>query len=329
MTSRRKFIRQLSIGALGSALSAPAIADELLGISGNAKGESPIVLSTWRHGLEANKAAWKILLSGGSALDAVERGVRITESDPSNMSVGLGGLPDRDGNVTLDACIMDGDGRCGSVAFLQEFENPISVARKVMDETEHVMLVGKGAQDFALEQGFRKTNLLTDASKKRWLEWKEKEAYKPIINIENHDTIGMIAMDARGELSGACTTSGLAFKRHGRVGDSPIIGAGLFVDNEVGAACATGLGEKVMSTVGSFLVVELMRQGHSPNKACKMAVDRIKAKNRSLKGVQVGFIALNKNGDYGGHSIYAGFDYALTTNTQTDLINSTYEMEWD
>ena len=288
----------------------------------------PVVISTWRHGMDANKAAWTILSNNGQAIDAVEKGVMVTESDPNNSSVGLGGLPDRDGNVTLDACIMNHLHQCGSVAFLQEIENPICVARKVMEDTEHVMLVGTGAQEFALSKGFEKRNLLTESSKNAWLKWKETSEYKTPVNIENHDTIGMLAIDSNGNLSGACTTSGLAYKMHGRVGDSPIIGAGLYVDNEVGAACATGVGEMVIRTVGSHLVVELMRQGKSPEEACKIAVERIIQRHKNIKGMQVGFLALNKQGQHGGYAIYEGFDYAMTDSKQEELLPTKFFEKW-
>lgn len=284
----------------------------------------PVVISTWNHGLEANKVAWSVLQAGGSALDAAEQGVRVVESDPRVSSVGYGGAPDRDGKVTLDACIMNHKNQCGSVAFLQHIENPISVARKVMEETEHVMLVGEGALQFALEKGFEKKNLLTDEAKKNWEKWMETSKYKPIINIENHDTIGLLAMDAEGNLSGACTTSGMAYKLHGRVGDSPIIGAGLFVDNEVGGACATGVGEAVIRIAGSAIVVELMRQGKSPQEACKEAVERIIRKHDNLTNMQVGFIALNKKGEYGGYSVYNGFNFALKTENEEKLTDVPY-----
>jgi len=288
----------------------------------------PIVLSTWNHGIAANDAAWTILNQGGKALDAVEKGVRVTESDPSNRSVGLGGLPDRDGHVTLDACIMDERSRVGSVAFLQHIENPISVARKVMEDTPHVMLVGQGALAFALDKGFEKTNLLTDGARKEWEAWRKKSNYQPVINRENHDTIGMIGMDAAGNLSGACTTSGLSYKMHGRVGDSPIIGAGLFVDDEVGAATATGMGEAVIRIAGSHTVVELMRQGASPEDACRQAVERIMKKHDDLTNLQVGFIALNKKGEHGGYSIYGGFNYALRTQDFNGMVDAKYKKEW-
>jgi N4-(beta-N-acetylglucosaminyl)-L-asparaginase len=312
MATRRKFLQTLSVGT--GVLST----FQLNGFNGSAT--RPIVLSTWDFGLKANEDAWKILSRQGRALDAVEAGVKNAESDPKNSSVGFGGLPDRDGNVTLDACIMDEDGNCGSVAFLQHIEHPISVARAVMEKTPHVMLVGDGALQFALANGFKRRDLLTDASRKTWKEWLKTAEYKPIINVENHDTIGMIALDASGNLSGACTTSGLAFKMHGRVGDSPIIGAGLYVDNEVGAATATGLGEEVIKIVGSHLVVELMRQGRSPGDACREAVERIARKSPArAKDIQVGFLALNKNGEYGAYCLQKGFTYAVHTSAGNSL----------
>ncbi len=279
----------------------------------------PLVVSTWRHGLAANEAAWKVLSDGGRALDAVEVGVKVTESDPTNLSVGLGGLPDREGNVTLDACIMDETGACGSVAFLQHIENPISVARLVMEKTPHVMLVGEGALKFARANGFQKKNLLTERANAEWEKWKANNPdaiQEREVNVENHDTIGLIAIDRQGNLSGACTTSGMAWKLHGRVGDSPIIGAGLYVDNEIGAATATGVGEAVIRAVGSFLVVELMRQGHSPQRACELAVERVVAKSSDWKTLQVGFIAIDKQGRVGGYSIQPGFDYAVYDSAQ-------------
>lgn len=275
----------------------------------------PIVISTWRFGIEANASAWKVLESGGRALDAVEQGVRVPEADPNERSVGYGGRPDRDGRVTLDACIMDEKMNIGSVTCLEHIKHPISVARLVMEKTPHVMLTGEGALQFALSQGFQKENLLTPESEAEWKEWLKKSEYKPKVNIENHDTIGMIALDKQGNLSGACTTSGMAFKMHGRVGDSPIIGAGLFVDNEVGAATATGHGEEVIRVAGSHLVVELMRQGHHPEKACKLAVERIlkyqKLREKNPKEIQIGFIALNKFGEHGAYCLQGGFNYAV------------------
>jgi len=248
-------------------------------------------------------------------LDAVEAGVKIPEADPKERSVGYGGRPDRDGRVTLDACIMDDFSNIGSVACLEHIVHPISVARAVMEKTPHVMLVGDGALDFALSQGFKKENLLIKESEDEWKEWLKKSEYKPKVNIENHDTIGMVAMDMNGNLSGACTTSGMAFKMHGRVGDSPIIGAGLFVDNEVGAATATGHGEEVIRIAGCHTVVELMRQGFSPEESCKKAVERIilsaKNRNKPLSEIQIGFIAINKKGEHGAYCLQKGFNYAV------------------
>lgn len=281
----------------------------------------PLVISTWNHGIPANEAAWKVLSTGGRAIDAAEAGVRVVEADPEGRSVGIGGMPDRDGIVTLDACVMDEFGNAGAVCFLQDILHPVSVARKVMDETPHVMLAGEGARRFALEKGFEPVELLTPESRADWEKWLTESEYKPVINIENHDTIGLICLDAHGNLGGACTTSGLAFKMHGRVGDSPIIGAGLFVDNEVGAATATGLGEAVMKTCGSFLVVELMRQGMHPQAACEEAVRRIAAK-QEVNDLQVGYIAVNKSGEIGAFAIHPGFNYALYAENENKMADS-------
>lgn len=316
MTTRREFIKLTAIGS--SVLTSASV---LAGAA--ASVTKPVAISTWNFGLAANEAAWKILSAGGRALDAVEAGAKITEADPHVNSVGFGGLPDRDGKVTLDACIMDEHGNCGSVAFLQHITHPVSVARLVMEKTPHVMLVGEGALQFAVSNGFKKTKLLTKDSQEKWKEWLKKAEYKPVANMENHDTIGIVALDGAGNLSGACTTSGLAYKMHGRVGDSPIIGAGLYVDNEIGAAAATGVGEEVIKIVGCHLVVELMRQGNSPEDACKQAVERIIKKNPSkAKEIQVGFLALNKNGLYGAYCLRKGFNYAVHDSTSNRLLDS-------
>ncbi len=330
MKTRRKFIKLSAFGSAALLTNSVLAGNDDLKVEANKLQKNitkPIVISTWNHGMAANKAAWEILSKNGTALDAVEAGVRVTESDPNITSVGLGGLPDRDGFVTLDACIMDQHNNCGSVAFLQDIENPVSVARKVMEETNHVMLVGEGAQQFALEKGFKKTNLLTKESKKDWEIWKEASKYQPVINSENHDTIGMLALDENGNLSGACTTSGMAYKLHGRVGDSPIIGAGLYVDNEIGAACATGVGEAVIRISGSAIVVELMRNGMTPDEACKEAVNRVIKKHKNLENLQVGFMALNKYGEVGGYSVYSGFNYALHSFTQNKMIDAKFDRE--
>ena len=276
MANRRNFLKTTALASAALALqSFSRKSNEEKVLPNSKKVVKPIVLSTWRFGIEANAAAWEVLKNNGRALDAVEAGVKIPEGNPDERSVGYGGRPDRDGRVTLDACIMDEFSNIGSVACLEYIKHPISVARLVMEKSPHVMLVGAGALQFALEKGFKKENLLTVESEKEWKEWLKTSEYLPKANIENHDTIGMIALDAQGNLSGACTTSGMAFKMHGRVGDSPIIGAGLFVDNEIGAATATGHGEEVIRVVGCHLVVELMRQGKSPQKACEEAVNRI------------------------------------------------------
>jgi N4-(beta-N-acetylglucosaminyl)-L-asparaginase len=314
-STRRKFIQTAALGSL----LLEACASETKKTVG--KKAEPTVISTWNFGVAANAAAWSVLDKGGRALDAIEAGARVPEADESNQSVGYGGLPDRDGRVTLDACIMDENGNAGSVCGLEHIMHPISVARMVMEKTPHVILIGEGALDFALKNGFKKENLLTEKSKKDWQEWLKKAEYKPIINIENHDTIGMIALDKSGNMSGGCTTSGLAYKMHGRVGDSPIIGAGLFVDNEIGGATSTGMGELVLRTCGSFLIVELMRQGMTPQKACEEGVKRVIQKNKNYKEVQIGFLAMNKNGEYGAYAIQKGFQYAVNVNGKSQLVD--------
>lgn len=287
------------------------------------KGEKPLILSTWNHGLPANSAAIAKLIQGGSIVDAVEIGVKETELDLSNLSVGLQGLPDREGITTLDASIMAGDGSCGSVAFVRQVKHPINLARMVMEETPHVMLAGEGARQFAIAQGMpMEKEELSPNAEKAYLEWKKTSQYKPIINVENHDTIGMIGMDAKGNMAGSCTTSGLAYKMHGRVGDSPIIGAGLFVDNEVGAATATGLGESIIRICASFLIVELMRQGRTPQEACEEAVRRLIAKNKNIKDIQAGFLAMNKDGEVGAYAVHPGFNFAQATLKNNVMIDS-------
>jgi isoaspartyl peptidase/L-asparaginase-like protein (Ntn-hydrolase superfamily) len=328
---RRKFIKFGLAGAVLSAIE-PANATSIVTAEFTGKSSGPIVISTWEHGLAANSAAWEVLSAGGKAIDAVEKGVRVTEADLTNRSVGIGGMPDRDGHVTLDACIMDDRSRCGAVGFLEGIDHPISVARAVMDKTQHVMLVGEGARKFALEQGFNKIKTPIPEVKKAYKKWRKenKDVFKrPTINHENHDTIGMLALDSHGNLSGACTTSGWAFKMHGRLGDSPIIGAGLFVDNEIGAACATGLGEAIIRIAGSHTVVELMRQGFSPTDACKEAVNRIIRKHEDLKDLQCCFLAIDKQGNVGGYSVYSGFNYALKSSNKEGMINTPYDRGWD
>jgi N4-(beta-N-acetylglucosaminyl)-L-asparaginase len=279
--------------------------------SGSRTG-TPMIISTWEHGIAANVAAWEVLKQGGRALDAVEKGVNVTERDPEVTSVGYGAYPDRDGFITLDACIMDERGNAGSVTFLQHIMTPVSVARMVMEKTPHVMLSGEGALQFALANGFKKEELHTDFSRKSWENWVKRNNYVPV-NEQNHDTISMLAIDGNGDLSGACSTSGTAFKYHGRVGDSPIIGAGLYVDNEIGAAGATGVGEVVMKILGTHSIVESMRHGYSPQEACEEAVQRALKKVPDIRSQPVYFIALNKQGEYGAYGIDTEFQYALYT----------------
>jgi N4-(beta-N-acetylglucosaminyl)-L-asparaginase len=323
MVGRRTFLNT-TLGAASLALAALARAK-------SADRRPPArVISTWDFGVAANQAAWSILNADGKAIDAVEAGARVPEADLKNHSVGRAGYPDRDGHVSLDASIMDGDGNCGAVAALEHIAHPISVARRVMEKTPHVLLAGDGALQFALEQGFAKEDLLTPESEQAWREWLKSGKYQPTGALEpsatpggqnNHDTIGMLALDAHGGLAGACTTSGLAWKPRGRVGDSPIVGAGLYVDNEVGAATSTGVGEEVIRIAGSFLVVELMRQGRTPQEACREAVLRItKRKPKTAKDIQVGFLALNRHGDVGAWALQKGFTYAVCDARKLDAL---------
>jgi N4-(beta-N-acetylglucosaminyl)-L-asparaginase len=304
---RRQFLQKtgISLGALSvsSSLFPQNILEPM-----NTKPK-PVAVATWNF-QNATKKAGAMLENGSSALDAVEQGVMVEEANLKNTTVGDGGAPDRDGNVTLDACIMSPDGDAGAVVYLKEIAHPVQVARKVMEETPHVMLAGEGALQFAIQQGFKKKNLLTESSEKAWKDWLEHKEYRPIINIENHDTIGMLCMDDKGDIAGACTTSGLSYKVNGRVGDSPIIGAGLFLDNEIGGAVGTGMGEAIMKSVGSFLIVELMRQGMSPQDACKEAVMRTVRKAPNHKDFQIAYVALNKAGEIGSYCIHKGFSYA-------------------
>ena len=338
MLNRRKFLQL-------STLSAPLLSIKNVFTNGNAQTK-PIVVATWNNGKEVNAEAWKILSKNGRALDAVEAGARYVE-DTIDCCIGLGGYPDRDGIVTLDSCIMDEHANCGSVGGIEQIKHPVSVARKIMETTPHIMLVGAGAQQFALENGFKKESKeLSDSAKAAYQEWLKKSEYNPEINIENkktngpfapsffddgavnHDTMGLVALDASGNMSGAVTTSGMAFKIHGRVGDSPIIGAGLFVDNEVGSATSSGVGEEVIRICGTHLVVEYMRQGDSPETACRKAVERIVKRDRvKAKTLQVGFLALNKKGQYGAYAIQKGFAFAVKSNGEEKVIASKYLLD--
>jgi N4-(beta-N-acetylglucosaminyl)-L-asparaginase len=339
MLNRRKFIE--SSAQLSAAL---VLARKFFPVAEMEPAKAnPIVISTWAPNVKANAAAWEILGKGGRALDAVVKGVQVPEADPEDNSVGYGGLPDRDGKVTLDSCVMDEFGNCGAVMAIENIMHPVLVARLVMEKTPHVQLVGEGALQFALEQGFKEENLLTPGSERAWKEWLKSSKYDPARSIDeirkrsngpaqeeeaypwpaailNHDTIGMVAVDAKGNLSGACTTSGMAFKMHGRVGDSPIIGAGLFVDNEIGAASSTGVGEEVVKICGSHTIIEAMRHGMKPEAACKEAIRRIV--KHSKDKFDVAFLAINKRGEHGGFSVKKGFTYCVTTKAGTRVINS-------
>jgi N4-(beta-N-acetylglucosaminyl)-L-asparaginase len=342
---RRKFINLSGLGI--TSFSIPNFIPSIIGTKEVNKIQ-PIVASTWDAGMRANVAAWTVLKNGGTALDAVEQGVMVTESE-INCCVGLDANPDRDGIVTLDASIMDHEFNCGSVAFLERIKHPISVARKVMEKSPHVFLVGSGAQAFALANGFTlESGELSEQAKKNYKEWLKNSNYKPIINVEknqsvayldpafqapkkltdgnwNHDTIGMIALDQFGNLSGSCTTSGAGYKMRGRVGDSPIIGAGLYVDNEVGAVVATGQGEDVIRVAGASAVVEWMRQGKSPEEACKLVVEKVnKIKKEKAKDIQVCFVAINKAGKVGAYSLQKGFNFSVHNKEGNTLKDASY-----
>lgn len=324
---RRKFIVQTGLNAIAMSLGIKALSkneplknniEQLV----PAKTKiNPISICTWQF-KKANVTAGTALDQGFPALDAVIKGVEVEEENIRNTTVGKGGAPDREGNVTLDACVMNPKGDYGAVVCVEHIIHAAALARKVMENTPHCILASEGAEEFALSQGFAAEKLLTPASNKKWKKWLKKSAYKPVINIENHDTIGMLAIDKKGDISGACTTSGLAYKMKGRVGDSAIIGAGLFVDNEIGGASATGMGEEVLKTVGSFLIVEFMRVGMSPQTACEKAIQRIIDKNLNYKNFQVGYIAVNKAGKTGSYSIHPGFTMMKYHNGKNQAINS-------
>ncbi|MFH0991407.1 MAG: N(4)-(beta-N-acetylglucosaminyl)-L-asparaginase [bacterium] len=323
---RRTFVKSASLAGVASIVgSTDSFAFNRIGINHSL---GPMVLSTWDFGPAVTEVAYKILKEGGNLLDAVEEGVKIPEADPKVTSVGYGGAPDREGKVTLDACIMDGNANCGSVLFLENILHPVSVARLVMEKTPHVYLTGEGALQFALENGFKKQNMLTEESKKAYEEWLKSSGYqKKKIDKNNHDTIGLLAMDGKGNMAGACTTSGMAYKIRGRVGDSPIIGAGLYVDNDIGGATATGIGEAVIKVAGSFLIVELMRQGKSPQEACQLALERIVHKQPQYMKDQsflVGFIALRKDGELGAMSYRKGLQYSLNTDGKNRVFDAEY-----
>jgi N4-(beta-N-acetylglucosaminyl)-L-asparaginase len=331
--NRRKFL-SLPLFGIPFAFGFRATAQERVELRSSMRVRVPAIVSTWDSGIQANAAGWPLLAKGGAPLDAVEAAGRAAEAEPS-CCVGLDAFPDRDGKVSLDACIMDGNGDCGAVSYLERIKHPVSVARKVMETTPHVLLSGVGAQQFALANRFPlESGELSTEAEREWKKWLEKSEYKPVVNIErlrergpmsqaapyffddgtpNHDTMGTIAVGADGKLAGMVTTSGMAFKMHGRVGDSPIIGAGLFVDNEVGAATSSGVGEEVIRICGTHTVVEQMRMGRSPERACREAVRRIvKRDPAKAKEFQVGFVALSKRGEIGAFAIQKGFTFSVT-----------------
>lgn len=315
--SRRDVLRS------GAALGALAALPRAARASGlEARPTGPVVVATWDNRAAA-AAAWAVLDGGGWALDAAEAAARVPEADPDDHSVGLGGHPDRDGRVTLDACVMDERHRCGSVAAVEGVLHPVTLARRVMERTPHVMLVGAGARELAVAEGLETGDLLTPEAEAAWREWLETAEYAPAVNSErrdrpsghadDHDTIGVLALDAAGRLCGACTTSGLAYKMRGRVGDSPIIGAGLFVDGAVGAAVATGHGEEVIRVAGASAVVEAMRHGRSAQDAARELVERIARVTPSdPDAIQIGVLALGPDGAVGAAGLQPGFNYVVT-----------------
>jgi N4-(beta-N-acetylglucosaminyl)-L-asparaginase len=291
-----------------------------MGITGQGQQRDAVLVSTWDFGAAANRAAFARMQAGGGLIDAIEAGARVTEADPDNHSVGGAGYPDRDGHVTLDAIIMDDAGHVGAVAALEGVTHAISVARAVMDHSPHTLLVGAGARHFAHARGFATDMAISPAADRAWRAWLKTERYAPVANRENvrggaldHDTIGILARDRGGRLAGGCTTSGMAFKMHGRVGDSPQAGAGLFVDRGVGAATATGLGEEVTRIAGSARVVASMRAGAAPAAACREAIAHLaRLRGSAIDGVQVAFLALSPDGRVGAFSLLPGFTYAVT-----------------
>ena len=333
MLSRRTFIASVSLSpwAVQAAQNKPVVGARPV----SQPASRPRVISS-DNGIRAVEKAMWILKSGGNTLDAVVEGVTVVEDDPEDQGVGLGGLPNAEGEVELDASVMYGPtGAAGAVGALKSIRNPAKVARLVMQRTTRVFLVGEGALRFALAHGFQRENLLTEKSRLAWLKWKEElsgsddwvappsqkaEANRP------QGTINCLALDSAGDLSGVTTTSGLAFKPPGRVGDSPIIGAGLYVDNAVGAAGSTGNGEANIRIVGAHTVVELMRQGKPPEQAC---IETLKRVVDLFKGnpPQLNFYAVNKKGESGAASIYKGAGYCLHDGAQSYRLESAWLLE--
>lgn len=312
---------QLDRRAFASSLSA-LVATVALKSSpawGTVPAGKPLFVATWNFGLPACEQSLKTLQAGGTVLDAVEQGIRVTEADVTNDSVGIGGRPNAAGVLQLDACIMDGQTqKAGSVAGLENYPHPISVARRVMDKTKHVMLVGQGAAQFAKEQGFETAVMPIPQQKKLWQEWKQQQ---PPAKPTNHDTIALVGLDSHRNLAGGCSTSGLAYKLPGRVGDSPILGSGLYVDGEVGAAGATGIGENVMRFCATFLIVEMMRNGLHPTAACRATIERIaKMDRKPASELHINFLAIDKQGRYGAAGTDEAYQVAVVTSDGGQLI---------
>lgn len=323
MLSRRNFFGRFAAAAAGGAAVAKDAAADAPADLSRRSARRPLYVSTWAFGKAVNDKALEAQQNGADRLGAIEAGVWVAEEDAANSSVGLGGTPNADGAVQLDACIMDGPGhRAGSVAALEDILHPISVARKIMEDTPHVMLAGTGARQYALANGFEKTNLLTPEREKAWKEWRKVQRQKTRADEDNHDTITLLSLDADGNLAGGCSTSGWGYKIPGRVGDSPIIGGGLYVDNEVGACGATGKGENIMRYCASFLCVEFMRMGLDPQSACIATIRRLARIDPEGLDLSIFFIALDKQGRFGAAGVGEGFDYAVTTPESSRLYRS-------
>lgn len=316
--SRRRFVGKTTAGLLGAA----ALSRKAKAALSAGAGEVPLIVSTWPFGKDSNDQALKVLRQGGSILDAVEQGIWVAESNAPNQSVGLGGRPNAAGVVQLDACIMHGPGhQAGSVGAIEGIRHPISAARRVMEKTRHVMLVGEGARMFALQEGLESIEI---DSQERNQAWQKKQmaqrAKQAGAKKSDHDTIALLVLGADGNIAGGCSTSGLGGKLPGRVGDSPILGSGLYVDNEVGAAGATGVGENVMRYCATFRIVEYMRQGLSPGDACLETIRHIARVNPKGMNLSINFVALDKRGNFGAAGTDAGFRYSVTTQSSSKVL---------
>jgi N4-(beta-N-acetylglucosaminyl)-L-asparaginase len=342
---RRNFIQNAATIGTAVAFSPNLILSKTLNISNSV----PLAIASG-NGLGAVNKAIELIKNGSDALDAVIAGVNIVEDDPNDMSVGYGGLPNEDGVVELDASVMHGPtNRCGAVASLRNIKNPSSVAKLVMERSDHVLIVGKGALRFAKAHGFKEMDLLTDKSRQEWLKWKEtmstKDDWLPPHSVEDKDigsikqhyettrgTINCLGIDMLGNISGVTTTSGLSYKIAGRVGDSPIIGAGLFVDNQVGAAGSTGRGESNLTNCSSVLIVEYISQGNSPEEACLRMLKRVHKNIKEKRllddegkpNFNLQFYALNKKGEFGGATFHSGAKMAVNNGKEGKLVEMAY-----